>query len=291
MSGASPDAAAGAEAVLRAAGGLRPRVHLVLGSGLGALADALEDPVEIPFGEVPGLPATGVEGHAGRFLLGGLEGGPVLVQSGRFHLYEGHPARRVTAPLRIGARVGAEAVVLTNAAGAIGRGLAPGSILLLDDQIDLTFRSPLRAGAPGDDAAPPPGGRRPGLRASYDPDLRAVALAVARRRRIPSARGTYAGVVGPSYETPAEIRMLSRLGADAVGMSTVLEVVEARACGLAVLGLSLITNRAAGRGGGALGHRDVVATAERTGGRLEQVVRGVLRKLFGGGGEPGRENG
>lgn len=250
------------------------RVLLVLGSGLGGLSDDVEDRVEVPFEDVGGLPAAGVSGHAGRFVAGRLKGRAVLVQSGRFHLYEGRSLNVVAAPVRIAAELGAEVLVVTNAAGGISRGLEPGSVVLLDDQINLTFRSPLTG--PAQRGEP----RFPDMSAPYDPALQEVALQSARARGVRLARGTYAGVTGPSFETPAEIRMLARLGADVVGMSTVPEVLTARARGMRVLGFSLVTNRAAGLGEGALSHEEVMETADRAGRKLGDVVRSVLDVLF-----------
>lgn len=250
-----------------------PRAFLVLGSGLGGVAEAVRDAAEIRFEDVPGLPGAGVRGHAGRFVAGRLEGRPVLVQSGRFHLYEGRPPAVVAAPVRLAAMLGAATMLVTNAAGGIRRDLDPGTVLLLDDQIDLTFRSPLFG-------PPLPEERRfPDMSAPYDPELQRSALEAAARHRIRLPRGTYAGLTGPSFETPAEIRMLRRLGADAVGMSTVAEVLVARARGVRVLGLSLVTNRAAGLGAGALGHEEVMETAARAGPKLEAIVREVVREL------------
>ena len=249
------------------------RALLVLGSGLGPLAGAVEGAIEVPFGEVPGLPATGVAGHAGRFVRGRLEGVEVLVQSGRHHAYEGRGPDVVAAPVRVAAALGVEILVVTNAAGGIRRDLVPGSLVVLDDQLNLTFGSPLigpvRAGEP----------RFPDMSTPFDPGLQTMAEDAALEEGIRLVRGTYAGVKGPSFETPAEIRMIQRLGGDVVGMSTVPEVLVARALGLRVLGLSLVTNRAAGLGGGPLSHGEVMETAAEAGRRMEAVIRGVLRRL------------
>ncbi len=272
------DPAAAAD-VLRGGAEDAPRVFLVLGSGLGGLADAVEDRTEIPFEEVPGLPGSAVSGHAGRFVRGRLEGGPVLIQSGRLHAYEGHEMEVVAAPVRIAAAVGVEIAILTNAAGGIRRDLGPGSVLLLEDQLNFTFRNPLVGSVAEDEP------RFPDMRAPFDPELQKRALAAARDHGIRLLRGTYGGVTGPSFETPAEIRMLARMGVDVVGMSTVPEVLAARAAGLRVLGFSLVTNPAAGLKAGRLSHREVVETAGRTGGTLEVLVRTVLASIFGDGAE------
>lgn len=268
------DALDAAVRVLRGRGVVAPEALVVAGSGLGGVAEGMERTVEVPFRELPGLPATGVEGHAGRFVSGTLAGGEVLVQSGRFHVYEGVSFEALVLPVRMAARLGARLLVLTNAAGGIRPDLEPGSIMVLDDQINVTFRSPL--------VGPPTPGelRFPDMSAPFDPSLQELALRAGHARNVRLFRGTYAGVVGPSYETRAEIRMLARMGADAVGMSTVPEVLTARALGLRVLGLSLITNRATGRGGPGPSHREVVRAAEEGGRRVSGVVRGVLPELF-----------
>jgi purine-nucleoside phosphorylase len=267
--------------VTAAAGLIRSRIDgdpsllLVLGSGLGALADAVEESVTVSFDEIPGLPGSGVAGHAGRWIAGRLEGRRVLVQSGRFHHYEGHGTDIVAAPVRIAARLGVRAVILTNAAGGIGRGLDPGTIMVIEDHVNLLWRSPL--------AGPVAHGeqRFPDMSAPYDPELQDVAVRAATDLGVPVQRGTYAAMLGPSYETPAEIRMLDRLGIHAVGMSTVPEVIVARALGLKVLAFSLITNRAAGLGHGSLGHDEVMEVGARAAGSLEAVIRRVLNRIPG----------
>jgi purine-nucleoside phosphorylase len=248
-----------------------PEIVVVLGSGLSDLAAEVERPVTIPFAEIPGFPPTTVVGHPGHYVFGSLEGRRVLLQAGRFHLYEGYPAEVVGAPVRVAHALGAETLILTNAAGGIDRRLEPSAIMMVEDHINLQWRSPL-IGPAGEEEA-----RWPDMSAPYDPDLQAVALAAARTLGIHLARGTYAGVLGPSYETPAEVRMLARLGADAVGMSTVPETLLARALGLRIAAFSLITNRAAGLGGGAITHDDVTAAARRAGDVLVRLVRLVIR--------------
>jgi purine-nucleoside phosphorylase len=249
-------------------------VLVVLGSGLGRLADAVDEPVVVSFNEVPGFPPPTVEGHAGRWVGGTLEGYPVLVQQGRFHVYEGHPLDVVAAPVRVAAALGVEVVVVTNAAGGIRPGLTPGSLLLLDDHINLQARTPLMGPArPGEV-------RFPDMSVAYDADLRRRALEAADRLGIDLERGVYAAVTGPSFETPAEIRMLATLGADVVGMSTVPEVLVARALGLRCLGFSLVTNLAAGLATGPLHHDEVMEVAAEAGARLEALVRAVVAGLL-----------
>ena len=252
-----------------------PEILLVLGSGLSGLAETVPHAVSIPFGEVPGFPRAGVAGHAGRLVFGELEGRRVLVQAGRFHLYEGHPADLVVAPVRLAAALGVKTVILTNAAGGIARGLDPGAIMLLDDHLNLMWRSPLSGPVREGE------GRFPDMAAPYDRALQASALALAAEVGIPVSRGVYAAVLGPSYETPAEIRFLEKAGADAVGMSTVPEAIAAAALGLRVLGFSLITNKAAGLGGAKLDHQEVLEVGRVAGGRLERLIRAIIREMPG----------
>jgi len=244
------------------------------------LVEGVADAVSIPFHDVPGFPRAGVAGHAGRLVFGALEGRPILIQAGRFHFYEGHPAELVVAPVRLAAALGVKSVILTNAAGGIARGLGPGALMLLDDHLNLMGRSPL-AGRVQDGEA-----RSADMAAPYHPALQSRALAVAGTLEIPLERGVYAAVLGPSYETPAEVRFLEKVGAHAVGMSTVPEAIAAAALGLPVLGISLITNRAAGPGGAALDHRDVLEVGRAAGGRLERLLRALIREMPGGGSEP-----
>jgi purine-nucleoside phosphorylase len=248
-------------------------VFVVLGSGLGGLADEVRDPQTIPFRQIPGFPSVGVAGHAGRLVSGTVEGRRVLMQAGRFHFYEGHPASVVVAPIRIAAGLGAKTVILTHAAGGIHSSLSPGSILLLDDHLNLMSRSPLAGPAVEGEI------RFPDMSRPYDAELQELAQDAALELGIHMSRGTYAAVLGPSYETPAEVRFCQRAGAHAVGMSTVPEAITARALGLRVLAFSLITNRAAGMGGGPLNHGDVLETGKGAGGRLKALVRTVIGRL------------
>jgi purine-nucleoside phosphorylase len=273
----APDATAmvdeAADAVRARLGGRNPTVAIVLGSGLGQFAERLTDAVRIPYAEIPHFPAPTVIGHSGELVAGSLQGRTVLVQSGRFHMYEGHPASLTALPVRVFARLGVGTVVLTNAAGGIRRGFGSGTVMLIADQINLSFRNALFGPAlPGEI-------RFPDMSDPYDPGLRAIAREVARRRKIPLAEGVYVGLLGPSYETPAEIRMLERLGADAVGMSTVLEVIAARAAGLRCLGFSAITNPAAGVTLSKLDHLEVMEVAYRIAGELAALIEGVVAEL------------
>ena len=247
-----------------------PELFLVLGSGLGGITEGVEGPLESPFQEIPGFPAAGVAGHKGRYVAGTLEGRRVLMQAGRYHFYEGYGPEVVTAPVRLARLLGVEAVLLTNAAGGINRKLRPGDLMLLDDHINLQWRSPLAGPVKeGED-------RFPDMSAPYDPGLQELALAVAREQGIALHRGTYAAVPGPNYETPAEVRMLERMGADAVGMSTVPEVIAARAGGLPVVAISLITNQAAGLSPEPLSHEEVLEAGRDAGRTMERLVRGIV---------------
>jgi len=252
-----------------------PRVHLVLGSGLGGLTRAMPGATVIPFEDIPGFPRVTVQGHAGRFLAGRLDGVDVLLQAGRFHFYEGHDADTVVGPVRIGRALGAEILVVTNAAGGINAGLRPGSLVLLRDHVNFQFRNPLVGPARDGEA------RFPDMTAAYDAPLRELALTVAREQGVSLTQGVYAGLLGPSFETPAEIQLLSRLGVDVVGMSTVPEVIAARAGGMRCLGFSLVTNLAAGLSGQPLSHEEVMETGDRSAAVLQELVRGILARLPG----------
>ncbi|HYE59468.1 MAG TPA: purine-nucleoside phosphorylase, partial [Rhodothermales bacterium] len=219
-----------------------PETALVLGSGLGSLADAAAEAIRIPTAEIPGYPASTVAGHAGELVFGRLEGCPVVFVNGRVHLYEGHDPRSVTFPVRLAHALGARRLLLTNAAGGIHPNLRAGSLMLIEDHLNLAFAAPLAG--PVDEGAV----RFPDMSAPYSRAWMDRAEAAALRLGVRLHRGTYAWTMGPSYETPAEIRMFARLGADAVGMSTVPETLQAVALGMEVLGISAITNRAAGLG-------------------------------------------
>lgn len=265
---------AAAAAVSARLAGRRPRVALVLGSGVGFLADELEQAVRIPYRDIPGFPQPGVAGHKGELVAGRLEGAVVLAQSGRFHLYEGHSAAVAALPVRVFAALGCDTLILTNAAGGVRSTFRAGTLMLLADHLNLMGRNPLIGPvAPGEE-------RFPDMSAPYDAELRAHARAAALEAGVELAEGVYGALLGPSYETPAEIRMLRTLGADAVGMSTVPEVVVARARGLRCLAFSTITNPAAGMGA-PLAHSEVLAVGQRVAGSLARVIRGVLRRLAG----------
>ena len=264
---------AAAESIRNRIGSRRPKVAVVLGSGLGRLAERITDAVRIPYAEIPGFPATTVIGHGGELVVGRFGGKEVLAQSGRFHLYEGHEAARTALPVRVFATLGIETLILTNAAGGIRRSLSSGALMLIADHINLTFRNPLIGPVlPGEE-------RFPDMSQPYDASLRALAHEVALESHLTLQDGVYVQLLGPSYETPAEIRMLEGLGADAVGMSTVLEVVAARARGIRCLGISVVSNAAAGILPQKLNHLEVMEAAERVGGQLTALVEGIIQRL------------
>jgi xanthosine phosphorylase len=251
-----------------------PRLGLVLGSGLGALADAVEDAVTIPYADLPGFPVGSVAGHAGRLVLGTLAGTPVVVLQGRAHLYEGIPAADLAVPVRTVRALGAEAIVLTNAAGSLRAEIGPGRLMALTDHINLMGANPLAG--PNDDELGP---RFVGLGDAYDHELRARLHAAAEAEGVELADGVYLAVAGPSFETPAEIRAFRVLGADAVGMSTVPEVIVARHCGLRVAAVSAITNLAEGLGDEVLSHEQTLANAAVASADLQRVLARFVGEL------------
>jgi purine-nucleoside phosphorylase len=253
---------------------LRPRVALVLGSGLGALADDLNDARACPFQDIPGMAPSGVIGHAGRMVSGALEGVNVVAMQGRLHPYEGHDLDTVVLGVRVMLKLGADTLIVTNAAGGLDPNLTPGSLLAIEDHINLTGRNCLVG--PNDASLGP---RFPDMSEAYDRKLFALAHEVAKAQGVALARGVYAAVLGPTYETPAEVRMLRLLGCSAVGMSTVQEVIAARHMGARVLGLSCVTNLATGLSDHPLTHREVEATAKASAATLKQLVRGVVKRI------------
>ena len=251
----------------------RPRVMIVLGSGLGALGDEIEDAVRIPFAEIPGFAAAAVEGHKGMFVAGRLEGVDVVALQGRFHLYEGHPAEMSALPIRAMAALGAKTLIVSNAAGALNPAFPPGMLMIIDDHINMMWQNPLIGPVQQGEQ------RFPDMSEPYDRELQQLAERVALDNSIPVTRGVYLALLGPTYETSAEIRMYRRLGGDAVGMSTIPEVLAARALGVRVLGVSLITNAAAGSTGIPLSHDEVIEAGKEASGRFIQLVRGVIKNL------------
>lgn len=253
---------------------LVPRAGIVLGSGLGSLADDLEDPVSIPFAELPGWPAATAPGHAGRLLLGRLGGVPVVMLQGRFHMYEGNDPGLVVQPVLLFRQLGAGLVVLTNAAGGVNPDFGPGTLMVISDHLNLTGRTPL-IGPNADELGP----RFADMTDVWAPHHRAALHAAAAAEGVDLAEGIYAGLLGPTYETPAEVRMLRTMGADAVGMSTVLEAIAARWTGLEVCGVSLVTNAGAGYSGQPLTHAEVLEAGAQAGPRLARVLRRFVADL------------
>jgi purine-nucleoside phosphorylase len=256
---------------------LRPRVGVVLGSGLGGFADELKDATKIPYQKIPGFARSTVIGHAGRLVIGTTAGTPVAAMQGRIHVYEGYPIRDVVFPIRVLWAMGVRAVVLTNAAGGINREYKQGALVLIRDHINLQGQNPL-IGANEERF----GVRFPDMTEAYSQKLRDLARDEARKLDIDLRDGVYAALAGPSYETPAEIRFLRTIGADLVGMSTVSEVIAARHLGMSVLGISCVTNAAAGVLDKPLDHAEVMATTERVKEDFVALIRGVLPRIAGG---------
>ena len=250
-----------------------PALAIVLGSGLGGLAARIEDPAAIAFGDIPGFSAATVAGHAGRLIVGRLAGRPVVALAGRFHMYEGHDAATSSLCVRTAAQCGITTVLLTNAAGGIRRTFRSGTLMLIADHLNFQFQSPLVGPVRKGEE------RFPDMSSPYDPALRVIARDVAEKGGIQLEEGVYAGLLGPSYETPAEVRMLERLGADAVGMSTVAEVIAARALGLRCMGISTVTNLASGIGHTALSHAEVMETAHAVERDMVTLFRGIVERL------------
>ncbi|MCU0626171.1 MAG: purine-nucleoside phosphorylase [Gemmatimonadaceae bacterium] len=275
-------ASSGAQAAGEAAAAVRrlaarelpaPAAVIVLGSGLGGLAQRIDDAVRIPFHDVPGFPMATVAGHAGALILGRLAARPVLCLAGRFHIYEGHAPQVAAFPVRVAHALGARTLVVSNAAGGIRRTFTPGTLMRIEDHINLMMRHPLAGPVQPGEA------RFPDMSRPYDAALASLAHAVAREQGTRLEVGVYCALTGPTYETPAEVRMLERLGADAVGMSTVPEVLVARALGMRVLGISCITNAAAGYTGQPLSHDEVIESTREAAGRFEALVEGVVARL------------
>lgn len=264
----------GADVIAARAPGFRPRIALILGSGLGSLADAVADPVVIPYADLPGFHVSTVAGHAGRLVLGELAGVPVACLQGRAHVYEGVDSGAIRTPIRALRAAGAQALLITSASGSLRREVGPGRLLLVTDHINLMGVNPLTG--PNDDDVGP---RFPSMRDAYDPELRAAIRAAAHELDIPLAEGVYLAAAGPSFETPAEIRAFRTLGADAVGMSMVPETIVARHCGLKVAAIATITNLAEGMAAEPLSHEQTLRSAERAAGDLRRLIDGFLDRL------------
>lgn len=254
--------------------GRAPKVGLILGSGLGSFAETLEDAVTIDYGDIPHFAASTVVGHAGRLVCGARAGVPCIAMQGRIHMYEGQPATQVTFPVRTMIFLGARTLLVTNAAGGMHADWEPGTFMLIRDHINLMHDHPLRG--PNDDRLGP---RFPDMTRAYDPALRELARRASARSGVPMQEGVYLASTGPTYETPAEIRMMRAMGADACGMSTVPEVIVANHMGARVLGISCITNKAAGITGEPLSHEEVTVTAERVRGQFQTLVEAILAEM------------
>ena len=254
--------------VIRSRISIEPRIAIVLGSGLGGFADDFEEPVGIPYEEIPGFMRSTAQGHAGRLVVGKVDSVPVLAMQGRVHFYEGYSLEEVTFPVRTFGLLGVKTLVLTNAAGGINVQLTQGALMVISDHLNLMGVNPLRG--PNDERFGP---RFPDMSAVYSPELQELVVEEAKAINVEVRRGIYGALTGPSYETPAEIHLLRNLGADAVGMSTVPEAIVARHMGIEVLGISCITNMAAGISDEPINHEEVMATGDR--------VRGTFTELLG----------
>ncbi|HKY06201.1 MAG TPA: purine-nucleoside phosphorylase [Blastocatellia bacterium] len=255
--------------------GKTPRAAIVLGSGLGGVASAIEDPVEIPYGEIPHFPVSTVEGHDGKLIAGSINGVEVVAMKGRFHFYEGYTMEQVTLPVRVFSLMGVRTLILTNAAGGANPDFTPGSLMLITDHINLMGDNPLIG--PNDDRFGP---RFPDMTDVYSKDYIAAAREAAKQAGIKLSEGVYLALRGPSYETPAEVRMLHGLGGDALGMSTVPEAIVARHSGLKVIGFSCITNTAAGLAGQEINHAEVMEVGKEAGERLSNLILKLLPRLL-----------
>ena len=270
----------GATAAERAAKAVRgslalegPAVAIILGSGLGGLADRLQARRQVSFQDIPGFPGASVIGHDGSLVAGTLDGREVIALAGRFHMYEGHGARLAAFPVRVLHALGARTLFVSNAAGGIRRTFVAGDLMVIEDHINLMWRNPLTGPLEAGET------RFPDMSDPYDPALRSLLHQAALRAKVRVVEGVYAGLLGPTYETPSEVRMLERLGIDAVGMSTVPEVIVARALGMRVAGMSCIANLAAGMTSSPISHADVLAGSARAAVAFEAVVREFVRAL------------
>jgi purine-nucleoside phosphorylase len=266
-------AARSADAVRQRIGEVEPELAIILGSGLGGLVDEIEAAVRVPFADVPGFPEPTVLGHAGTLVSGQLGGHDVIALAGRFHMYEGHPVALAGFPVRVMHALGARTLFVSNAAGAIRRDLGPGDLMIIADHLNLTFANPLTGPAQEGEE------RFPDMSEPYDARLRAALRAAGEKLGIALQEGVYACLPGPSFETPAEVRMLERLGADAVGMSTVPEVIVARARGMRVAGVSCITNAASGTSEFPVLHADVLDVTARSASSFQSLVRSFVTDL------------
>ncbi|AWB45066.1 purine-nucleoside phosphorylase [Paenibacillus sp. CAA11] len=263
-----------AAAYIRSVSNAEPEIGLILGSGLGVLADHIEEPTTIAYGDIPHFPQSTVEGHAGELMIGKVGGRTVVLMKGRFHMYEGYGPELTAFPVRVMKELGVSKLLVTNAAGGVNTGYQPGDLMLISDHLNLTGKNPLIG--PNDPAFGP---RFPDMSQAYSPRLRAIAKQAAEKNDVQLQEGVYAGLLGPNYETPAEIVMLRTLGADAVGMSTVSEVIVASHAGLEVLGISCISNMAAGILDQPLSHHEVMETTEKVREKFLSLVLSVIPQM------------
>ncbi len=270
------DRVSAARCYIEQATAVRPRAGLVLGSGLGAFAEEVAERVSIPYTEIPHWPRSTAVGHAGKLVLGKVEGVPTAVMAGRVHFYEGYTMKEVTFPVRVLGSLGVRSLVLTNAAGGINLSLSQGGLVLISDHLNLQGANPLIGG--NEERFGP---RFPDMSEAYDRRYRALARAAAEELGIELREGVYAALTGPSYETPAEIRYLRAIGADMVGMSTVPEVIVANHMGMRVLGISCVTNMAAGILDQKISHEEVLETGERVKGALIALLRAIIPRIAG----------
>ncbi|WNF37924.1 purine-nucleoside phosphorylase [Bacillaceae bacterium IKA-2] len=252
----------------------QPEIGLILGSGLGVLADEIENPIKIPYNEIPGFPVSTVEGHAGQLVIGNLHGKKVIAMQGRFHFYEGYSLDKVTLPVRVMKQLGVKSLIVTNAAGGINESFTPGDLMIIKDHINNAGINPLIG--PNDSSQ---GVRFPDMSTAYNKKFIELAKSIASRLNITIKEGVYVGNTGPSYETPAEIRMLRMIGGDAVGMSTVPEVIVARHAGIEVLGISCISNMAAGILNSPLSHHEVIETTEKVKVNFLTLIKGIIKEI------------
>ncbi len=253
---------------------VKPTVGIVLGSGLGDLAKRIENPTVIPYKEVPGMRVSTAPGHAGQFVVGKLSGKNVICMQGRLHFYEGYPLSDIAFPIRLMRLLGVESLIVTNACGAVNRDFAPGNLCLITDHINMLGTNPMIGPNPAEF-----GPRFFDMSRAYNPELRALALEIAKEQGIDLKQGVYLAYTGPSYETPAEIRAFRALGTDLVGMSTVPEVIVAHHCGIRTLAISLVTNMAAGVTDAKLDEQEVIDTAAQQGAVLQGLVAEVVRRI------------
>nr|WP_296153208.1 purine-nucleoside phosphorylase [uncultured Peptoniphilus sp.] len=252
---------------------IKPEIGIILGSGLGDFAESIENPTRIPYGEIPGFKQSTVEGHSGELILGSLKGKHIVAMKGRIHFYEGFDIQDVVYPVKILCGLGIEKLIVTNAAGGVNRNFKPGTLMLINDQINFNGKNPLIG--PND----PVGDRFPDMSYAYDGVLLEKAREIAKDLNINYETGVYMYMTGPSYETPAEVRMASILGADAVGMSTVPEVIIARHRGIKVIGISCITNMAAGVLDQPLDHEEVIRVSAEVSDDFKKLVTGIVEEI------------